>query len=81
MILESSESLPLEGVLRLENAPRNEQPSLAMVPIFYDDLPGITHEPITLFADSTTTAGYIIHIICVQKIIVKHTHVYYFTLG
>ena len=62
--MELCDVLPLEGVLRLENAPGNDQPALAMVPILYTDLPGVDHEPITLFADSTTTAGYV-GVVCV----------------
>ncbi len=64
VILESCDVLPLEGALRLENAQGNDQPALAMVPILYTDLPGVDHEPITLFADSTTTAGYVGVCVC-----------------
>lgn len=35
-------------------------PPLAVIPIQYDDLEGLHHEPTTLFADTTTTAGYVI---------------------
>lgn len=35
-------------------------PPLAVIPIQYDDLEGLHHEPTTLFADTTTTAGYAI---------------------
>lgn len=34
-------------------------PRLAVIPIKYEDLEGVEHEPTTLFADTTTTAGYV----------------------
>jgi len=48
----------MDGSLKLES--NGGQPQLAVVAIVYSDLPRIDLEPITLFADSTTTAGYAI---------------------
>lgn len=45
--------------LWMEDACVPRLPPLAVIPIKYEDLEGVEHEPTTLFADTTTTAGYI----------------------
>lgn len=42
--------------LKLKDVPYQQLNLLAMVPIDYCDLSGVRHDPITLFADVTTTA-------------------------
>ena len=44
----------------MEDTSVSGPPPLAVIPIQYDDLEGLHHEPTTLFADTTTTAGYVI---------------------
>lgn len=42
--------------LEMKDAVNQELKQLAVVPIHYSDLAGVDCEPITLFADNTTTA-------------------------
>lgn len=52
----SNATLTPGSVLCLEDAPPPAAPrQLAVVPVHFD-LEGVEHEPITLFADATTTA-------------------------
>ncbi len=43
--------------LKLVDKPSQMTTKLVVVPIHFSTLPGVDHEPITLFADSSTTAG------------------------
>ena len=45
--------------LRMEDTPAPGPPPLAVIPIYYEDLEGLHHESTTLFADTTTTAGWV----------------------
>ena len=43
----------------MEDTPAPGPPPLAVIPIYYEDLEGLHHESTTLFADTTTTAGWV----------------------